>query len=351
MDDASTGLVDMGGRVYHPGVGRFLSPDPIARAPGGAQFLNRYSYVRNRPTALIDPSGFDGVSVVAMDELFIRADRHPLLPDPEPENPVLNSSQVGPEAWENAAERMTGKSAEVGESAPFISGFMRGASEVITPLVPPPRLQDVLSPAGYLIRSGLHASLNTVVGIRRAYRDEGAKGVIRTFDPVLQTLETLSLLERAIGTRDPETVGAASAVVLLAVVQLGITHTRLPGGKGAPGALSRSAKGGAQELGTTPVSRVGRTFVTDTKGNTLVVPEGGRVTGSPDGSFVQTRRADGSIYQRLDQAHTTPAAGEAASAQKGTAPHGHGMDANGNSLDIFGNIVDRTSPEAHWDAR
>lgn len=95
----------------------------------------------------------------------------------------------------------------------------------------------------------------------------------------------------------------------------------------------------------------GRTFVTDSGGNTLIVPEGGRVTGSPDGKFVQTRRADGSISQRKDQAHRDPAPGETPSSQAGTAPHGHGMDADGNSLDVEGNIVDRTSPEAHWDAR
>ena len=95
----------------------------------------------------------------------------------------------------------------------------------------------------------------------------------------------------------------------------------------------------------------GRTFVTDPSGNTLIVPKGGKVTGSPDGKFVQTRRSDGSIYQRKDQAHRPPRAGEAPSSQKGTAPHGHGMDPDGNSLDVHGNVVDRTSPEAHWDAK
>lgn len=51
------GLVNMKGRVYDPGVGRFLSVDPIqSDSPQG---LNPYSYVHNRPLSLTDSSGFD----------------------------------------------------------------------------------------------------------------------------------------------------------------------------------------------------------------------------------------------------------------------------------------------------
>ena len=53
--DADLGLINMRGRVYDPALGRFLTADPIA---GGGQGLNRYSYVLNNPTNLIDPSGF-----------------------------------------------------------------------------------------------------------------------------------------------------------------------------------------------------------------------------------------------------------------------------------------------------
>jgi RHS repeat-associated protein len=38
-------------------LGRFASPDPIAGNIGDLQSLNRYSYVRNQPTNLMDPSG------------------------------------------------------------------------------------------------------------------------------------------------------------------------------------------------------------------------------------------------------------------------------------------------------
>jgi hypothetical protein len=48
----------MNGRVQHPGLGRFLSPDPLLGDPANPQTLNRYAYVSNNPLALTDPSGF-----------------------------------------------------------------------------------------------------------------------------------------------------------------------------------------------------------------------------------------------------------------------------------------------------
>ena len=50
-------LYDYGARFYSPVLGRFLSPDTIIPAPSNPQSFNRYSYVRNSPLRLIDPSG------------------------------------------------------------------------------------------------------------------------------------------------------------------------------------------------------------------------------------------------------------------------------------------------------
>jgi RHS repeat-associated protein len=55
-------LVHMNGRVYDPLVGRFLSGDPIIQDPLNGQNYNRYSYVLNNPTNLIDPTGFEEIS-------------------------------------------------------------------------------------------------------------------------------------------------------------------------------------------------------------------------------------------------------------------------------------------------
>jgi|GEM_PF-3123679 len=56
-----TGLIHMNGRVYDPTLGRFLSPDPIVQLSTYSQNWNRYSYVDNSPTSVIDPTGFKGV--------------------------------------------------------------------------------------------------------------------------------------------------------------------------------------------------------------------------------------------------------------------------------------------------
>ena len=53
-----TGLVDMGGRLYDPEMGMFLSPDPVVTDPRSAQSWNPYAYVGNRPLSRVDPTGF-----------------------------------------------------------------------------------------------------------------------------------------------------------------------------------------------------------------------------------------------------------------------------------------------------
>lgn len=52
------GLIHMNGRVYDPATGRFMSADPNVPYPSNIQSYNRYSYVRNNPGAMTDPTGF-----------------------------------------------------------------------------------------------------------------------------------------------------------------------------------------------------------------------------------------------------------------------------------------------------
>jgi RHS repeat-associated protein len=56
--DTSTGLHFYNARYYDSQLGRFISPDPFVQAPSDPQTLNRYSYVRNNPINLVDPSGY-----------------------------------------------------------------------------------------------------------------------------------------------------------------------------------------------------------------------------------------------------------------------------------------------------
>ncbi len=51
------GLIYMNSRYYAPGIGRFISPDTLVPDLTDPQAWNRYSYVRNNPINLIDPSG------------------------------------------------------------------------------------------------------------------------------------------------------------------------------------------------------------------------------------------------------------------------------------------------------
>ena len=51
-------LIHMNGRVQDPVLGTMLAPDPMLGSLLNPQSLNRYAYVANNPSSLIDPSGF-----------------------------------------------------------------------------------------------------------------------------------------------------------------------------------------------------------------------------------------------------------------------------------------------------
>jgi RHS repeat-associated protein len=55
VNDPDTGLVYMQARYYDPGVGRFLSVDPVR--PGSLFSFSRYAYANNNPIANQDPTG------------------------------------------------------------------------------------------------------------------------------------------------------------------------------------------------------------------------------------------------------------------------------------------------------
>ena len=53
-----TGFVHMGGRLYDPRLGRFVSPDPVVSEAWSGQGWNLYSYVGNSPLSRTDPTGY-----------------------------------------------------------------------------------------------------------------------------------------------------------------------------------------------------------------------------------------------------------------------------------------------------
>jgi len=57
--DSESGLDNFTARYYSSQYGRFMSPDPLAGHTEDPQTLNRYTYVRNNPLSLTDPTGLD----------------------------------------------------------------------------------------------------------------------------------------------------------------------------------------------------------------------------------------------------------------------------------------------------
>jgi RHS repeat-associated protein len=58
--DDEMSLINMKGRVYDPQARRFLTPDPILTEPLNTQSDDRYTYVRDNPTTMTDPTGHIG---------------------------------------------------------------------------------------------------------------------------------------------------------------------------------------------------------------------------------------------------------------------------------------------------
>jgi len=56
------GIIHMGGRIYDPTLGRFMSADPIVKGLSNVESYNRYSYVLNSPMSFTDPSGYSWLS-------------------------------------------------------------------------------------------------------------------------------------------------------------------------------------------------------------------------------------------------------------------------------------------------
>jgi RHS repeat-associated protein len=57
-DDAEVGAMHFGARYYSPGLGRWLSPDPLTVHTGGGD-MNAYAFVRGSPMRFTDPVGLD----------------------------------------------------------------------------------------------------------------------------------------------------------------------------------------------------------------------------------------------------------------------------------------------------
>jgi RHS repeat-associated protein len=63
VQDAATGLSYMQQRFYDPGIGRFLSRDPVTANPNTGANFNAYWYANNSPYSFKDPDGRESANV------------------------------------------------------------------------------------------------------------------------------------------------------------------------------------------------------------------------------------------------------------------------------------------------
>jgi RHS repeat-associated protein len=144
----SVGLIHMNGRVYDPGIGRFLSPDPLINLSIGSQALDPFSYVFNNPLRFVDPSGLRGEDCDRLnhscDDLdedddgpsCIRCNPGPNpVPGPGPGRPGGNPNDNGPhrspgdngQAWDSGV--IYGVGSTLGR--PSVADFLLNSSEHI----------------------------------------------------------------------------------------------------------------------------------------------------------------------------------------------------------------------------
>src|SRR5438128_1636524 len=88
--EPTTNLYPTPFRRYSSTQGRWLSPDPLAGSVFNPQSLNRYAYVLNRPTSLVDPLGLDNHGAPPCGP---KPDQKPC---PQPEPPSIFNADVGP---------------------------------------------------------------------------------------------------------------------------------------------------------------------------------------------------------------------------------------------------------------
>ena len=133
-DEEEFGLVNMKGRLLDPKIGRFTTTDPVIADVYNGQSFGAYSYVRNNPLTLVDPTGFSEeearrlwrVEETGQLGIHITFDK---LPPPTPTPPSAPSSTKPTQ------------SSEVGASAPPVDTNTTGNGDeaaIVIPIIETP---------------------------------------------------------------------------------------------------------------------------------------------------------------------------------------------------------------------
>ena len=361
-DDIEVGLAYFGARYYSPALNRWISADPLAVHEPGAADLNAYAYVHGRIYVATDPNGLLGMLGVVLIGAAIGAVSLAANEATKPGATALDILAAafvgliggGLGAWTVAAAA-PGMAVAFGPMGGAVAtgtlgGGVTGYSSYMTGwgIAEARGRGGGYSTEGLLFATGGGAVFGALMGAAFQFVFGGAPpptvkaktGSNLALDPEPSGAIPGVHEGKTIGGATPspaplaqqEAQGAGTCLTNMgSCFGRGIPQGTAPTSASEPTLLPNSdqipgAGGGPKALpphtpAKPPVSNPQHgTFYVDSKGNVVPTPPGGRITGSPDGRFIQARDAAGNeTGVRIDGPHK-PASHPDPRAQ---VPHGH----------------------------
>ncbi len=353
LDDV--GLIHMNGRVYDPGLGRFISADPQVQYVSNLQSYNRYSYVHNNPLSYTDPSGFGIWKKIKkafrgthyykhFDKVrdFVKGNKYAQMAIQIAA--TYFGGPIGAALASAALTRLNGgnlgdmvRAGIMGGISGAIGGMDFGIGQVLTAAAfggistamsggdfvagfamagftagLAPGLKGV---SGFAVSTIVAGTASVMGGGKFA---NGAKSAAFGYmvGAALRGMETYAASKTPV--LDANTEPSVSSTTPVAAGENQLAMNVRQGCSGNPGGLNCGGGGYGGSLIGGGGSR--GTIYVDSKGNALPAPPGGRITGSPNGQYKQIRDATGKeTGVRIDGGHNPKSHPDPRAQQ----PHGH----------------------------